>query len=371
MEQQQRSHEASNRKRPLCLQPPTQSLVDCVRFFPQDTMDENRSFMKRGKGLGTCKVAVLFLYLVGLCNSPCLTNYFLVSNSAEKLSIDSMNSGSLDRRVDTLSNELFNIVSTAQEASNLMSPSEREHATKRRVVDDSAFTSSCSAPELHNEVAGLKSNKTSDSEENSACTETTRSAADLPDPSTPTSPDEYLLLLAKAQLGVDFEIKAALSLKSFFTEVTEEQMAAYTMQVVGAVRNNDLDLLKKLHGEGQALDCCNRFGESLLNMACRRGFESIAQYLMASGTVDVRICDDGGRTPLHDACWNPSPQLAICRSIIEREPALLLVADRRGCTAFQYARQEHWNEWRKFLFENRNCLLKLKEPDTIEKFAKC
>jgi hypothetical protein len=191
----------------------------------------------------------------------------------------------------------------------------------------------------------------------------------MPDPSsTKCSPDEYLLLLTKAQLGINFEAKQASSLISFFAEVTEEQMAAYTTEVVRAVRNNDLDLLKTLHGEGQTLDCSNRFGESLLNMACRRGFEAMVQYLMEND-VNVRLCDDGGRTPLHDACWNPTPQLKICQFLIEREPSLLLVADRRGCTAFQYARMEHWDQWRTFLFENRQCLLKLNQPQILDIFA--
>ena len=191
----------------------------------------------------------------------------------------------------------------------------------------------------------------------------------LPDPSsTKCSPDDYLLLLTKAQLGLDLEAKQASLLKSFFAEVTEEQMAAYNNDVVGAVRNNDLELLKKLHGDGQLLDCSNRYGESLLNMACRRGFDSIVEYLMEND-VNIRLCDDSGRTPLHDACWNPTPQLKICQGLIKREPSLLLVADRRGCTAFQYARMEHWDQWRTFLFENRLCLNKLKQPDILVKFA--
>ena len=192
----------------------------------------------------------------------------------------------------------------------------------------------------------------------------------LPDPSsTKCSPDEYLLLLTKAQLGIELEAKQASWLTSFFAEVTEEQMAAYTNDVVQAVRNNNLELLKTLHRDGQLLNCSNRFGESLLNMACRRGFEAVVQYLLANG-VNVRLSDDSGRTPLHDACWNPTPQLTICQGLIKREPGLLLVADRRGCTAFQYARMEHWDKWRTFLFENRLCLNKLKQPDILAKFAK-
>jgi len=196
------------------------------------------------------------------------------------------------------------------------------------------------------------------------------SEIDVPDPSSvKCSPDEYLLLLTKAHLGVHLEAKQARSLRSFFVEITEEQMAAYTSDIVGAVRNNDLESLKKLHGEGKSLDCSNRFGESLLHMACRRGFGTITEYLLEND-VSVRLCDDSGRTPLHDACWNPTPQTAICRNLIEREPSLLLVADRRGCTAFQYARTEHCDQWRTFLFENQKCLLKLQQPDILAKFAK-
>ena len=54
------------------------------------------------------------------------------------------------------------------------------------------------------------------------------------------------------------------------------------------------------------MDCFNRFGESLLNIACRRGFEDIVAYLLEQESVSVRHCDDCGRTPLHDACWHPT-----------------------------------------------------------------
>ncbi len=262
--------------------------------------------------------------------------------------------------------------STSSTCDGISSPeSSREPESKRRVLEGVLKgDSTWAAPDLRSEFLQLNKEK-----EATTCKEESLeeegTTTDLPDSTMQVSPDEYLLLLTKAQLGVALEAKAALSLDSFFSAVTEEQMAAYTMEVVNSVRNNDLDLLKKLHLEGQALDCFNRFGESLLNMACRRGFESIVLYLLESNLVDVRICDDGGRTPLHDACWNPSPQLKICQGLIEREPALLLVADRRGCTAFQYARQEHWDQWRKFLFENRKCLWKLKDPDMLRKFAKC
>jgi ankyrin repeat protein len=88
------------------------------------------------------------------------------------------------------------------------------------------------------------------------------------------------------------------------------------------------------------MNCFNRFGESLLHMDCRRGFEDTVEFLLDQPEVDVRICDDNGRTILHDACWNPLPQLKTCRRILQRDPTLLFISDNRGCSAFQYARRE-------------------------------
>lgn len=193
---------------------------------------------------------------------------------------------------------------------------------------------------------------------------------ELPDPSSNSSPDEFLLELVKAQYGLCLEVKPALSLDNFFSEVSEEQMAAYTLDVVGVVRNNDLEALKKLQEDGQPINCFNRFGESLLNMACRRGFESIVEYLLDQPGIDLRICDDTGRTPVHDACWNPSPQLNICKWIIERDPSLFMLSDNRGCTPFQYARPEHWAIWKQFLLDNRESLKALADSEVLTRLIK-
>jgi hypothetical protein len=194
---------------------------------------------------------------------------------------------------------------------------------------------------------------------------------ELPDVNDDVSPDDFLLKLVSAQYNVSVQAKPALSLENFFSDVSEEQIAAYNIQVVTTARNNDLDGLKKLHSEeGQRLDCCNRFGESLLNLACRRGFEDIVEYLLQQPDINVRISDDVGRTPLHDACWHPSPQLGICKWLIERDPSLFLISDKRGCTAFQYARPQHWGIWRQFLFDNRECLKALTEPEILNRLSK-
>jgi len=196
--------------------------------------------------------------------------------------------------------------------------------------------------------------------------------ADLPDPNDDkVSPDAFLHKLVFATCDMELEPKKAKSLQNFFAKVTDEQIAAYTMSVVSACRNNDLDALIKLHNEeGQTMNCFNRFGESLLTMACRRGFESIVEFLLQQSEVDVRISDDSGRTVLHDACWNPSPQLKICEWIMERDPALFFIADNRGCTPFEYARPEHWGIWRQFLLDNKDSLQALRAEDVKAKLSK-
>jgi hypothetical protein len=182
----------------------------------------------------------------------------------------------------------------------------------------------------------------------------------VPGPNTSNvDPDEYLAQLMQALWGVSVSVKPARDLKSFFPSITEEQMGAYGLEVVAATRENKVDKLRELlvsHGR-ESLDCFNRFGEGLINIACRRGFQDIVKFLLSDEVgLSFRTCDDGGRTPLHDACWHPSPQLEICTQIIEQEPALFLVGDNRGFTAFHYARKDHWHIWRQFLFDNRGHL---------------
>mmetsp|Transcript_14749 Transcript_14749/g.26446 ORF Transcript_14749/g.26446 Transcript_14749/m.26446 type:complete len:317 (+) Transcript_14749:323-1273(+) len=190
-----------------------------------------------------------------------------------------------------------------------------------------------------------------------------KDTTDLPDPKENISPEEYLKKLVKAMCGIEVEAKKARSLTDFFCKVSDDQIEAYTVTVVSAVRNNDLETLKKLHEEGQVLNCFNRFGESLLHMCCRRGFEDMVDYLLDH--VDIRVCDDNGRTVLHDACWNPSPQLKICGRIMEREPTLFFICDNRGCSPFQYARPEHYEIWKQFLFDNRDFLKALKNEEAF------
>jgi hypothetical protein len=95
----------------------------------------------------------------------------------------------------------------------------------------------------------------------------------LPDPKVDCNPDDYLRQLVHSLYNIEPKVKKAIDLGDYFPEITDEQVAAYDILVVSACRENDVDRLKALHAEKcMSVSCCNRFGESLLHMACRRGF---------------------------------------------------------------------------------------------------
>jgi hypothetical protein len=141
-----------------------------------------------------------------------------------------------------------------------------------------------------------------------------------------------------------------------FIDPSEEMVAAYTIKVVDALRTERIDELKSLHDAGHQLQCANRFGESLLHMACRRSLTDIVRFLVRDANVSVLVRDDFGRTPLHFAFWTPTPNFDLVHFLVERAPDLLCVQDVRGSTPLHYVRKEHWDQWNKFFMENRALL---------------
>lgn len=142
-----------------------------------------------------------------------------------------------------------------------------------------------------------------------------------------------------------------------FAPPTPEQIEAYSNDALSAVRTSDVDSLRQLHSAGHSLECCNRFGESLLHVACRRSSAEIVSFLLNEAKVSPRIRDDYGRTPLHDACWRGNPEYEIVELLLSVEPRLAFVKDVRGHKPFQYARREHWGGWRKFIDQKRELIL--------------
>merc|ERR1712232_878339 len=81
---------------------------------------------------------------------------------------------------------------------------------------------------------------------------------------------------------------------------TPDMVDGYTMELSMACREGDLETIQRLHQqEGASLDCCNRFGQHVLHLACLRGHYDVVRYLMKDAEVDVTIVDDQQRTPLH------------------------------------------------------------------------
>eukprot|EP00548_Thalassiothrix_antarctica_P002511 CAMPEP_0194147692 /NCGR_PEP_ID=MMETSP0152-20130528/26972_1 /TAXON_ID=1049557 /ORGANISM="Thalassiothrix antarctica, Strain L6-D1" /LENGTH=210 /DNA_ID=CAMNT_0038848689 /DNA_START=107 /DNA_END=735 /DNA_ORIENTATION=+ len=164
------------------------------------------------------------------------------------------------------------------------------------------------------------------------------------------NPYELIKRIVKSQ-GIDLVIHESLALEGFFAEYTEEEVNAYDAEVLTAIRTQDIEKLREFHANGRPLKCSNKFGESLLHLACRRGFLEVATFLIKEAKVTVRIRDDYGRTILHDAAWASVPDFELIELILKECPDLLYMKDRRGHTPISYARQSHWVAWNRFLKE--------------------
>ncbi|KAL9190531.1 hypothetical protein ACHAXT_000237 [Thalassiosira profunda] len=163
------------------------------------------------------------------------------------------------------------------------------------------------------------------------------------------------VLAGESSLSAD-EVMAPLH-ESAFEPITDDDIAAYSHDAIAAVRANDVAALRALHAQGRPLRQCNRFGESLLHVACRRSSAEVVSFLLTEARVSPRIKDDYGRTPLHDACWRGHPAHDIVEMLLTVEPKLAFVPDVRGHRPFQYARREHWAGWRAFLERRKDLIL--------------
>ena len=179
-------------------------------------------------------------------------------------------------------------------------------------------------------------------------------------------PDEKLQSLWKQQ-GLSTQYHSYNSLSQFFLPVQPEHIAAFSNEIVKAVRNKDLAAVQALHQKNNTntttratLQCCNKFGESIVHMACRQSSPEVLAYLMHTANVSIRVCCDSGRTPLHDACWTTSPNFDIIILLLEQCPDLLKVTDKRGFTPLSYVPRDKWGEWCDFLEQNAD-LIKCRE----------
>jgi Ankyrin repeats (3 copies) len=157
----------------------------------------------------------------------------------------------------------------------------------------------------------------------------------------------YKLLEAGGFIPMTFEYD---QVKGFFQGITANRLSSYSLDIIGAVKSGDLDFLRYSYFElKRNMNCCNRFGESILHTACRHSQVAVVRFLIQEAQVDLRVVDDFGRTPCHDAAWQSEPNMEIIEMIITRWPDLLLICDKRGFSPLQYVRKNHWEAWNHLL----------------------
>ena len=178
-----------------------------------------------------------------------------------------------------------------------------------------------------------------------------------PSSTVPMNPHEFIISFMQAR-GGDSTVQSSLNVKDFFFEHSDEQVESYGT-LAPAVRSKDMSALRKLHKAGMSMQSSNRFGESLIHMSCRLGCLDIASFFIKEAGVSVRVRDDFGRTPLHDACWTSEPNMELIDLILNECPELLLMADKRGHTPFQYTRKEHGALWLAFLRSREDLLCRI------------
>jgi hypothetical protein len=97
-------------------------------------------------------------------------------------------------------------------------------------------------------------------------------------------------------------------------------------------REDRKGLLRDMHiNSGEALQCCNGFGESF-------DVYGMSKWKFRSCS-SIRVKDEFGRSPFHDSCWAPSPMLELIHVLISQAQDLLLVPDVHGHTPFDYCQQ--------------------------------
>jgi len=157
------------------------------------------------------------------------------------------------------------------------------------------------------------------------------------------SVDEFLDVILKER---GYETKRMPS--PYVCQPTEKQVHDYDMDFVAAVRASDVETISKMLDRGHHVNACNKFGESIIHIACRRGNFKVLEQLVSHGAT-LSISDDYGRTPMHDACWNAEPCFDVVALLLNRDLELLRVLDKRGATPLSYVRPEHYAIWCAFL----------------------
>lgn len=144
---------------------------------------------------------------------------------------------------------------------------------------------------------------------------------------------------------------------SSFLKVTDERVSAHCKEMTDAARSVNMKLLKQYLKDGRNLEACNKFGESIVHIVCRRGSLEGLSFLVEKARASLMVRDDFGRNPLHDAMWTDKPSFEMVKFILKNAPLLLFAKDKRGSTPLAYIPRPRWAEWTEFLEDNKELVL--------------
>ena len=181
----------------------------------------------------------------------------------------------------------------------------------------------------------------------SSVTITAPAAVEVP-PAKPQSPQDLLTQLLKSK-GVN--PKSGIKPCDLYVQLSQENVKAFTMNKTTAIRQDNVDALKEMHGKGEMLLCCTQFGESILHIACRKGSIECVKYLVQDLGLPTKLADDYQKNLFHDACWTSKPNFEIAQILLDSCPELLLMPDKRGFFPLQYVPRDNWSVWCEFLNE--------------------
>lgn len=106
--------------------------------------------------------------------------------------------------------------------------------------------------------------------------------------------------------------------------------------------SKDLPGMKKALDENQCCNISNPHGDTVLHKVCRYSSHEMLEELLSRG-ADVSICDESGRTPLHDGFWTAgSLNPEVLKMIMDRAPHLMLATDRFGAVPLKYVAPKLW-----------------------------
>ena len=160
----------------------------------------------------------------------------------------------------------------------------------------------------------------------------------------------------KTILSVDIVAYPAKMWDAYFMLSKAKNVEAHTKEMEQAIRDEDFTELRTMIKGGRTLQTCNKHGESIVHLACRRSSDELLRFLMKEGDVSVRIRDDCGRSPLHDTCWSYNDRFDIFKTLVENSPELLFIKDFRDFGPFDYIPKPKWGEWCSFLEGNADFL---------------